>query len=141
MFTVTKGKPRSPELGTPKYPTRMFLSSHQVCNSKILSGSSFKVLFPHYYPQISLFETKKWQFGIIPLLGVVSTISVSLLSMRIMLQHITPPAYRRVRLSVVHFHHLSLTRLFLKTKQPFLQLTLLHPIVFEILKKHGVIFS
>lgn len=51
-----------------------------------------------------------------------------------MLQHITPLAYGGVKLSVVHFHHLSLTCLFLKTKQPFLQLTLLHPIVFEILK-------
>lgn len=73
----------------------------------------------------SLLETnkQKWQFGIIQFLGVISTISVSLLSMRIMLQHITPLAYGSVKLSVVRFHHLSPTHLFLKTKQPFLQLT------------------
>lgn len=111
VYSYERGKPSSPELGTPKYPTLMFSSSHQVCNSKILSGSSFKVLLPHYYSQISLRnkqqqQQKKWQFGIIQFLGVISTISVSLLSTRIMLQHITPLAYGSVKLSVVRFHHL-----------------------------------
>lgn len=100
------------------------------CSSLVTKSS-----IPKYYLEVvlrfysltttpkSLFSKGKWQFGIIQFLGVISTISVSLLSTRIMLQHIIPLVYGSVKLSVVHFHHLPPTCLFLKTKQPFLQLT------------------
>lgn len=51
--------------------------------------------------------------------------NISFLSMRIMLQHITLPAYWSVPHFSSTFHHLSPTRLFLKTKQPSLQLTVI----------------
>lgn len=123
MFTLLwKGKPSSPKLGTLKYPTVM---SSLATKSSILKYYLEVVL--RFYSLITtpkpLFSKQKWQFGIIQFLGVISTISVSLLSTRIMLQHIIPPACGSVKLSVVRFRHLSPTCLFLKTKQPFLQLT------------------
>lgn len=76
VFTLLwRGKPSSPKLGTLKSNSDVF-TSHQVFNSRTLFGSSFKVLFPHYYTQTSLFWTKMaiWHNSV-P--GVISTISVS----------------------------------------------------------------
>lgn len=125
LHCYERGKPSSPKLGTPKYPAPVFFSSHQVFGSKCCLEVVLRLysLTTPLHQNLS-FLNKKWQFGKSQFLGVViSTISVSLLNMRIMLQHITPPAYGSVKLSVVHFHHLSPPCLFLKTKQPFLQLT------------------
>lgn len=125
LHCYERGKPSSPKLGTPKYPAPVFFSSHQVFGSKCCLEVVLRLYSLTTPPHQNLsFLNKKWQFGKGQFLGVViSTISVSLLNMRIMLQHITPPAYGSVKLSVVHFHHLSPPCLFLKTKQPFLQLT------------------
>lgn len=119
------------------------------CSSLVTKSS-----IPKYYSEVvlrfcsltttpkSLFPKGKWQFGIIQSLGVISTISVSLLSTRIMLQHITPLAYGRVKPSVVHRGHLPQHAYSLKRNhRPYSWHSWLHPNVFEILKKHGVIFS
>lgn len=46
VYTAMKeAKPSSPKLGTLKYPTLMFLTSHQVTPKILIFRSSFKVLF------------------------------------------------------------------------------------------------
>lgn len=122
LHCYERGKPSSPELGTLKYPNLMFFTHYQASHSKRLFGSKFKVLFLHGHPP-NRFSKQIWQFGMIQFQGVIATILVSLLSVRIMLEHIIPLAHGSVKLSVVHFYHLSLTCLFLKTKPPSLQLT------------------
>lgn len=95
LHCYERGKPSSPELGTLKYPTLMFFTSHLSSIPKYY----LEVVVRFYFLTTNskpFFSKQKWQFGIVQFLGVISTISVSLLSMRTMLQHIIPLAYGSV---------------------------------------------
>lgn len=59
-----------------------------------------------------------------------------------MLQHMTPRACGSVKRSVVHFTGSPLRAYSLKrNNRPYRGRSRLHPNVFEVVKKHGVIFS
>lgn len=120
------------ELGT------RFCTGHRQV-PRILFESSFKVLFPHDYPQVFLFSTEMavWQNSV-PRCNVYNVIQfkhedyASTHNPACLLE-------RSTFSSTVHLppHAYSLKR----NNHPYGWRSLLHPNVFEIFKKHGVIFS
>lgn len=98
-------------------PTRMFCAGHHV--SETLSGSSFQVLLPHDYPQISLSWTEMaiWQNSVPR--GNFHSFSQCTKQEGYASTH-DPTCLRECKTFSSAFHRLSPARLFLKTKQPSL---------------------